>query len=109
MSKATFTNQVDPTENPASGFTDLFVDSADKHLKTLDDAGTLIDLTGEAIDTLAEILAIGNTSGGTDLVISTGDVITITDAPTADTDGANKLYVDSQITTSNELSEVLTF
>jgi len=45
-------------------------------------------------DTLAELLTYGNTTGGTDIVVSTGDVATLTDSPVADTDAANKKYVD---------------
>lgn len=44
MGKVTFKNQVDPS-TPSSGYTELFVDSADKKIKTIDDAGTLTDLT----------------------------------------------------------------
>lgn len=58
-------------------------------------------------ESLAEVLATGNTSGGTDLVISAGDVATITDAPVAGTDAANKDYVDSQVSASDTLAEVL--
>lgn len=66
------------------------------------------EITGvEAADTLAEILAIGNVTGGSNIVVDTGDVITLTDAPVAGTDGANKDYVDTQVSTSDELSEVL--
>ncbi len=58
-------------------------------------------------ETLAEVLATGNTSGGTDLVISTGDVATLTDAPVAGTDAANKDYVDAQVGTVDTLAEIL--
>lgn len=49
-----------------------------------------------ASDTLAEVLANGNTSGANNLIIDAGQKITITDAPTLGTDGANKDYVDAQ-------------
>lgn len=44
MGRINLTNQVDPA-TPASGTTDLFVDSADKLIKTIDDTGTVRDLT----------------------------------------------------------------
>ncbi len=50
-----------------------------------------------ASDTLAEILAKGNFTGGTDLLVSTGDVITITDAPVAGTSGTNMTYVKNVV------------
>jgi len=54
-----------------------------------------VDAQVGANNELSEILANGNTSGGTDIVVSTGDVITLTDAPAAGTDGTNKTYADS--------------
>ena len=55
------------------------------------------EFTSTETDTLAEILAGGNTTGGSDIVVQTGDVITLTDLPSADTDAANKDYVDQQL------------
>jgi hypothetical protein len=42
-------------------------------------------------------LVIGNATSGQDIVVSAGDVCTLTDLPTADTDAANKLYVDQLV------------
>lgn len=50
--------------------------------------------SGSSAD-LSEVLAHGNTTDGYNIVVSTGDVITITDAPTNPTDGTNKEYVDT--------------
>ena len=50
MSKLTFENTITPP-TPATGDTSIFVDSADKHTKQIDDTGLVIDLTtdtGEA-------------------------------------------------------------
>ena len=68
-----------------------------------------VDTAINAIDTLAEILAIGNTTGGTDIAVSANDDITFTSSskaifgPSQDlqiySDGSNN-YIDS---TSNEL------
>ena len=44
-------------------------------------------------DTLAEILAIGNTSGGTNIIVSAGDSITVDTI--AETTGANGVVIDS--------------
>ncbi len=52
-------------------------------------------------ETLAQVLATGNTTGGTDIVVDTGDKITITDAPTIGADGANKTYVDGNNSTQD--------
>ena len=38
-----------------------------------------VDAQVGTVDTLAEILAIGNTTGGTDIAVSTGDDITFAD------------------------------
>ena len=53
------------------------------------------DITGAGSDTLAEILAIGNQTGGTDIVVDTGDKITITDAPALGPSAVNKTYSDA--------------
>ena len=45
-------------------------------------------------ENLNQTLALGNATGGLDIVVSAGDVVTLTNPPTADTDAANKLYVD---------------
>lgn len=58
-------------------------------------AWTTLSTGTPATPTLAAVLAQGNQSGGSDLIIDTGDVLTITDAPTDATDAANKSYVDS--------------
>jgi hypothetical protein len=42
-----------------------------------------VDAQVDTVDTLAEILAIGNTTGGTDLAVSTGDDITFADSSKA--------------------------
>ena len=65
MSRIRFTGSTTPP-TPASGQLFLFVDSADKHLKQIDDTGTISDITGGAgtdttaihDDTAAEISAI---------------------------------------------------
>lgn len=66
-----------------------------------------LEITTSVSQSLAGALAIGNTSGGSDLVMQTGDMITITDAPVGGTDGANKAYVDAQVGTADTLAEVL--
>lgn len=68
-----------------------------------------VDTAIDGVDTLAEILAIGNTTGGTDIAVSANDDITFTSSskaifgPSTDlqiySDGSNN-YIDS---TSNEL------
>jgi hypothetical protein len=70
-------------------------------------APTWLELTTTASATLAGVLAIGNLTGGTDIVVDTGDVVTLTDAPVAGTDATNKTYVDAQVGANNELSEIL--
>jgi hypothetical protein len=72
-----------------------------------DNAPTWLEITTSVSNSLAGALAIGNTTGGSDIVIDTGDVVNITDAPILGTSGANKTYVDSQIGVNNELSEIL--
>ena len=65
MSRIRFTGSTTPP-TPASGQLFLFVDSADKHLKQIDDTGTISDITGGAgtdttaihDDTAAEISVI---------------------------------------------------
>lgn len=47
MAKATFATGSAPT-TPSSGKVELYVDSADKHIKTKDDTGAVFDLTGGA-------------------------------------------------------------
>jgi len=44
MGKTRYENQTTPS-TPPSGTTDIYVDSADKHTKQIDDAGAVIDLT----------------------------------------------------------------
>ncbi len=97
-----------------TGGSDIIVDTGDKI--TLNDAPivgldatnkTYVDAQVGANNELSEILANGNTTGGTNIVVSTGDVVTLTDAPVAGTDSANKDYVDAQVGASDELSEVL--
>jgi hypothetical protein len=63
MAKFTLENQTTASVSiPASGNTSIFVDSADKHLKSKDDAGTVIDFgaPGNAITSLTgEVTAAG--------------------------------------------------
>ena len=42
-----------------------------------------VDAQVGAFDSLAEVLAVGNTTGGTDLAVSTGDDITFADSSKA--------------------------
>lgn len=44
MALITIANQADPS-TPSTGDTHIFVDSADKKIKTIDDTGTVTDLT----------------------------------------------------------------
>ena len=44
---------------------------------------TYVDAQVDTADTLAEVLALGNTTGGTDLAVSAGDDITFTDSSKA--------------------------
>ena len=55
---------------------------------------TYVDAQVDTVDTLAEILAIGNTTGGTDLAVSAGDDLTFTDSSIAifGTDSDLKIY-----------------
>ncbi len=64
------------------------------------------EFTSTATDTLAEILANGNTTGGSDIVVETGDKITLIDAPAISTDAANKDYVDSQVAATDTFLEL---
>ena len=91
-----------------TGGTDIVVQTTDKI--TITDAPVLgtdatnkdyVDGQVATSDALDEVLAIGNTTGGTDIVVSTGDVITVTDAPVAGTDGTNKTYVDGENATQD--------
>ena len=52
-------------------------------LSTQQSIKAYVDAQVDTVDTLAETLAIGNTSGGTDLAISAGDDITFTDSSKA--------------------------
>ena len=47
---------------------------------------------------LSGVLAIGNTTGGSDIVVDAGDKVTLTDDPVLDTDAANKGWVNDQLT-----------
>lgn len=48
MSKIVFKNETTPA-TPASGYTDIFVDVANKRLKLIDDTGTVVSLTGDVV------------------------------------------------------------
>lgn len=65
--------------------------------------GTNLSMSGNTLNaggggggsqTLAQTLGLGNTTDGYDIVVTTGDVITLIDAPIAATDAVNKGYVD---------------
>ncbi len=58
---------------------------------------TWLEITTSASQSLAGSLLVGNVTGGTDIIVETGDMITITDAPVLGTDGANMAFVLSQI------------
>jgi hypothetical protein len=49
---------------------------------------------GGASQSLFQTLALGNTTDGYDIVVSSGDAVTLTDMPVNPTDAANKAYVD---------------
>ncbi len=68
---------------------------------------TWTEITTLVSQSLAGSLAVGNVTGGSDIIVETTDMITIIDAPVADTDGANKLYVDGQVASADTLAEVL--
>jgi hypothetical protein len=61
---------------------DMASDSATS-LATQQSIKAYVDAQVGTVDTLAEILAIGNTTGGTDLAVSTGDDITFADSSKA--------------------------
>ena len=53
--------------------------------------------TGTGTGTLSQVLSNGNTTDGYDIVVSTGDVLTINDSPTVATDAVNKGYADGHL------------
>ena len=59
------------------------VSGSDDTLASAKAIKTYVDAQVDTVDTLAETLAIGNTSGGTDLAVSAGDDITFTDSSKA--------------------------
>ena len=61
---------------------DMATDSATA-LATQQSIKAYVDAQQDTVDTLAEILALGNTTGGTDLAVSTGDDITFADSSKA--------------------------
>ena len=70
----------------ASGLVDIDLSSVSGSDDTIASAKaikTYVDAQVDTVDTLAEVLAIGNTSAGTDLAISAGDDITFTDSSKA--------------------------
>ena len=70
----------------ASGLVDIDLSSVSGSDDTIASAKaikTYVDAQVDTVDTLAETLAIGNTSGGTDLAVSAGDDITFTDSSKA--------------------------
>lgn len=48
---------------PTSGYTNIYVDTADKHLKTKDDAGTIVDLTDSSPTVTANRAVVSDGSG----------------------------------------------
>jgi len=86
MGKAIFKNQIEPSTIPSEDFTDLYVDSVDKHLKTKDDAGLVIDLTGEANNQIIELVDTPSDyiddAGKLLVVKATEDGVEFTDSPT---------------------------
>lgn len=62
---------------------------------------------GSEADTLAEILLNGNETLGTSIIVTSGDVVTLTDDPADPTDAANKRYVDNSAAAHDALDEVL--
>mgnify|MGYP003636025337 CR=1 FL=1 len=70
----------------ASGLVDTDLSSVSGSDDTIASAKaikTYVDAQVDTVDTLAETLAIGNTTGGTDLGVSTGDDITFADSSKA--------------------------
>ena len=62
-----------------------------------DNTPTWLEITTSVSQSLAGALAVGNITGGSDIDVQTGDMITIADDPVSGTDGANKDYVDAQV------------
>lgn len=60
--------------------------------------------SGSGGDTLASILGAGNNTGGNDIVVDTGDKITLVDAPVLATDAVNKNYVDLRVFAEGSLA-----
>jgi len=75
MASSRYTNSAAP-DTPASGKTELYVDSADKHLKTKDDAGLVVDLTAGLTDIVDDTTPQlgGNLDGQAYTITTTGDV-----------------------------------
>jgi len=73
MSEITLVNGSAPS-TPSAGRVAVFADSADKHLKTIDDAGLVVDLTatgaGGQTDTVAGSLGITNTGDNINAVLT---------------------------------------
>lgn len=108
ISKA-LTGSGSPTGSVTAGVIgQLFWDNVNSKLFVADEA-TDSDwvYTGVGNDTLAEILVGGNTTAGTDLIVSVGDMITINDPPIAKSDAANKEYVDDTFELIDTLAKIL--
>ena len=67
MGTIKYANQTTP-DTPASGYTEVYVDTADKHLKQRDDTGTVIDIT--ASDTAIQESLI---DAAGDIIVGTAD------------------------------------
>jgi len=84
--KLTVAGLIDPTgivfdegSAPSTGVDQgaLFVDPADNHLKfRAESDGTVTDLLSGGGETLAQTLALGNATGGYDILVSSGDRVT---------------------------------
>ena len=72
---------------PAAGYTRVYVDSADKHTKQIDDAGVIIDLASVAVlDGKAKVSSNDTTSGFLNGKLIAGSGISLTE----NNDGANE-------------------
>jgi len=86
MGKAVIKNQTTPV-TPTSGYTAIFVDSADKKAKQIDDTGTVTDLTATTtLDYKAKVSSNDTTGGYLNGKLVAGTNITFTE----NNDGGNE-------------------
>jgi hypothetical protein len=85
MGRIDFNNQTQPS-TPSAGYTSVFVDSADKHTKQIDDTGTVIDLTAQSLPTTTKGDIIVH-NGSTDIRVGVGTNNQVLTADSAEASG----------------------